>query len=81
MSTEDEPSRIIDEILAYRLSLTKNDFDNKTHFKEDLDAESLDVVEVAEAIEATIGVHVPDDDLANLETVGELKAYVAERAN
>lgn len=81
MSTKDNPAHVVDEIVADRLSLNKDDFDNRTHFKEDLDVESLDIVEIAETIEATIGVHVPDDDLANLETVGELKAYVTERAN
>lgn len=79
MSTETEST--VDEIVADRLSLDEDTFDNETRFEEDLDAESLDIVEVAEAIEATVGVHVPDDDLSYLDTVGDLKAYVAERAD
>ncbi|WP_222913723.1 acyl carrier protein [Natrinema sp. SYSU A 869] len=79
MSTKAEST--VDEIVTDRLSLNEDAFDDGTRFKEDLDAESLDIVEVAEAIEATVGVHVPDDDLEDLATVGDLKAYVAERAD
>lgn len=78
MSTTTEST--VDEIVAERLGLAESDFDDETRFEEDVDAESLDLVELAEAVEATVGVHVPDEDLADLETVGEFKAYVAERA-
>lgn len=78
MSTKVEST--VDEIVADRLSLDPESFGDGMHFAEDLGVESLDIVEIAEAIEATVGVHVPDDDLADLKTVGELKAYVAERA-
>lgn len=78
MSTTTESE--VDEIVAERLGLEAAAFDDDTRFEEDLDAESLDLVELAEAVEATVGVHVPDEDLADLETVGEFKRYVAERA-
>lgn len=79
MSTSSES--IVNEIVADRLSLNQDEFDDGTHFEEDLDAESLDIVEIAEAIEATIGVHVPDDDLADMATVGDIKTYVTERVD
>lgn len=81
MSMSTKTESVVDEIVMDRLSLSKDAFDDGTRFKEDLDAESLDIVEVAETIEATVGVHVPDDDLEDLSTVGDLKGYVAERAD
>ncbi|GAB3695330.1 acyl carrier protein [Halorubrum pallidum] len=66
----------VDEIVSDRLQLDADAFDDETSFEEDLDAESLDIVELAEAVEATLGVHIPDDDLAELGTVGAFKEYV-----
>lgn len=69
--------RAIDELVADRCGVATDAFDDGTRFDGDvLDADSLDVVELAEAIEATFGVYVPDEDLEDLATVGDLKAYV-----
>lgn len=38
---------------------------------EDLDMDSLDVVEVMQAIEDELGVEVPDEDLEDLTTIGD----------
>lgn len=70
----------VDEIISGRLQLDPDAFDDETSFEEDLDTESLDLVELAETVEATVGVHVPDEDLAELETVGAFKAYVVDHA-
>jgi acyl carrier protein len=70
-------SNEVDEIVAERLRIDQDEFDDESRFEEDIGAESLDLVELAEAVEAELGVHVPDDDLADLETVGAVKEYVA----
>jgi len=79
MSTTNDPGVV--ELLADRLQTTTEYLDDETHFEDDLDAESLDLVEVAEAIEHRLGVHIPDDDLAGLDTVGDVKQYVAEHGD
>lgn len=67
-------------ILADRLRVERSAFDADTRLDEaPLAADSLDRVEVAEAIEARLGIHVPDEALESIETVGDLKAFVAER--
>lgn len=71
----------IEEIIADRFGIDRSAFDDGTRFEEDLGVESLDLVEMAEAIDATWGVYIPDDDLAELETVGAVKDYVTERAD
>jgi acyl carrier protein len=70
-------SNEVDEIVAERLRIDEDEFDDESRFEDDIGAESLDLVELAEAVEAELGVHVPDDDLADLETVGAVKEYVA----
>ncbi|MFY9488670.1 MAG: acyl carrier protein [Solirubrobacterales bacterium] len=38
---------------------------------EDLDMDSLDVVEIMQAIEDDLGIRVPDEDLEDLSTMGD----------
>ena len=49
-------------------------------FVDDLDIDSLSMVEIAVQVEDRFGVKVPDDELANLRTVGDAVDYVAKPA-
>ena len=44
---------------------------------EDLEADSLDAVELNMALEDACGVSVPDEELAKLKTVGDIMDYLA----
>ncbi len=48
-------------------------------FTDDLDIDSLSMVEVVVAAEERFGVTIPDDEVKNLATVGDAVAYI-ERA-
>jgi acyl carrier protein len=45
-------------------------------FTDDLDVDSLSMVEVAMAAEEKFGVKIPDDDLPKLRTVGDAVNYI-----
>lgn len=45
---------------------------------EDLDMDSLDVVEIMQAIEDDMGIRVPDEDLEDLTTIGDAVAAVVK---
>jgi acyl carrier protein len=45
-------------------------------FTEDLDVDSLSMVEIALAAEERFGVKIPDDELANLKTVGDAVSFI-----
>jgi len=47
-------------------------------FTEDLDVDSLSMVEIALAAEERFGVKISDDDLPALTTVGDVVSYIAE---
>lgn len=49
-------------------------------FVDDLDIDSLSMVEIAVQVEDKFGAKVPDDELANLKTVGDAVEYVAKHA-
>lgn len=79
MTTTQEIGDTIEDIITDRLRVDRAAFDDTTRFdSETLDADSLDVVEMAEAIDANLDVYIPDEDLETLETVGDVKAYVQD---
>ena len=45
-------------------------------FVDDLDIDSLSMVEIAVQTEDKYGVKIPDEDLAGLRTVGDVVAYI-----
>ncbi len=50
-------------------------------FTDDLDVDSLSMVEVVVAAEEQFGVKIPDDDVKNLKTVGDAVAYIETAQN
>lgn len=49
-------------------------------FRDDLDIDSLSMVEVVMACEDKFGVKIPDDKVNALETVGDAVSFIAENA-
>ena len=50
-------------------------------FTDDLDVDSLSMVEVVGAAEEKFGCKSPDDDVKNLVTVGDAVHYIVKSAN
>jgi acyl carrier protein len=50
-------------------------------FTDDLDVDSLSMVEVVVAAEEKFGVSIPDDDVKNLVTVADAVTYIVNAAN
>ncbi len=53
------------------LSVSEDQVVPEARFGEDLDADSLDLVELVMALEEEFNVEVPEDDLEGIETVGQ----------
>ena len=49
-----------------------------TSFTEDLHADSLDLFELAMALEEEFGVEIPSEDLEQITTIGAAAAYLEE---
>ncbi|PSP67349.1 phosphopantetheine-binding protein [Halobacteriales archaeon QS_1_69_70] len=67
----------IEKEISDRLQVSRSDFDDNTPFEEPpLNAESLDIIELAETIDMELGIFIPDDHLEQMETVGDAKSYI-----
>jgi acyl carrier protein len=76
VSTRDEIRTGLAEILEEIADVTPDDVTDDKHFQDDLDVDSLSMVEVVVAAEERFGVKIPDDDVQNLRTVGDAVSYI-----
>ncbi len=67
---------IVEEVAG----VEKDDVSIEKSFVDDLDIDSLSMVEIAVQAEDKFGVKIPDDELANLKTVGDAVDYIAKNA-
>ena len=70
----------IRDILADQLSIDPESLTMETDMLNDLDADSLDVVDVVMSLEDEFGIEIPDDAIEGIRTVGDLVKYVEENA-
>lgn len=67
------------EIIAEQLGVSEDEVTLEASFKEDLDADSLDLFELVMALEEEYDVEIPSDDLAELNTVGDVINYLKDK--
>ncbi|KRL12956.1 acyl carrier protein [Schleiferilactobacillus perolens] len=75
--TEQEIFDKIQALIADRFEIDPSKITNATNFKEDLSADSLDLVEFVLTLEDTFGGEISDDDADQLNTVGDVVKYIA----
>ena len=66
----------IRKILAEQLDANEDDITADTKIEEDLHADSLDVVELLMSIEDEFEVEIPDEEIENLKTIGDVVEYI-----
>jgi acyl carrier protein len=78
--TRDEISAGLAEILEEVAGVSPADVSEEKSFTEDLDVDSLSMVEVVVAAEEKFGVKIPDDEVQNLKTVGDAVSYIVKNS-
>ena len=74
--TNDEIRDGLAEILEEIADVNPDDVTADKSFTDDLDVDSLSMVEVVVAAEEKFGVKIPDDDVQSLKTVGDAVSYI-----
>ena len=75
--TREEVLTMVREHLAEELEIDVQRIEEGTRFKEDLEADSLDLYELVMELEDTYGLSVPEEQAARIETVGQAVDFVA----
>jgi acyl carrier protein len=79
--TREEVLERIREHLAAELEVDPARIEEGTRFREDLEADSLHLVELVVELEDSYGVRIPDDEAARITTVGQAADFVAAHAS
>lgn len=66
------------EMLADKFDVDASTLTVDTKIKEDLQADSLDIVELMMDLEEEYGVTIPDEEAAKMVTIGDLMKYIEE---
>jgi acyl carrier protein len=74
----DEVMEKVREHLAAELEVEPDRIGEGTRFREDLEADSLDLYELVMELEDTYGIRVSEEDAARIETVGQAVDFVLQ---
>ncbi len=66
----------VKKIVAERLSVDESEVTPEASFKDDLGADSLDVVELVMELEDAFGLEISDEEAEKINTVGEVVEYI-----
>lgn len=69
----------IADIIREQLNLDDVEITEDTSFKDDLQADSLDLFELVMAFEEEYGIEIPSEDLEKLVTVGDVMDYIKDQ--
>lgn len=66
-------------LIEEKLNADGAEITNETSFKDDLNADSLDLFELIMALEDEFGTEIPSEDLEKLTTVGDVMDYLQSK--
>lgn len=66
----------VKEIIVEQLGVSEDKVTPDARFREDLEADSLDIVELIMAFEDKFGGEISDEDAQNIETVGDVVKFI-----
>ncbi len=68
----------VKNVLTEQLGIEESEIAEEASFQEDLDADSLDLVELIMELEDQFGVKISDEDAQGIQTVGQAVDYISK---
>ncbi len=69
----------VKEVIEEKLNADGAEITENTSFKDDLNADSLDLFELVMALEEEFDIEIPSEDLEKLVTVGDVLNYLSDK--
>ncbi|MCR5478404.1 MAG: acyl carrier protein [Ruminococcus sp.] len=66
----------IKSIIVDQLDADETEVTMEANIQDDLGADSLDVVDLVMSIEENFDIEIPDEDVENIKTVGDIVKYI-----
>ena len=79
--TREEVFEKVKEILVDKLSVDEEKVTIGARFQEDLETDSLDLVELVMTMEEDFGIKITDEEASEIKTVGDAVDFVMSRAD
>ena len=76
---DDIETKVI-EIVSEQMGVDKSEITRETHFINDLNADSLDTVELVMEFEDEFEISIPDEDAEKIQTVGNAIEYIPSKS-
>jgi len=77
----DETDTKVIEIVSEQMGVDKSEITRETHFINDLNADSLDTVELVMEFEDEFELSIPDEEAEKIQTVGQAIDYIKQHHN
>jgi acyl carrier protein len=79
MNREELRKAVLEELSAIAPDIDLASFDDNAHLQDQYDLDSMDALNLAEAVHKRLGVIIPDQDYARMHCIADLLDYLEKR--